>query len=126
MTMASSSDLVVVAARAATYVPLLDVLRDWSTLGLVGPALVVNLDAGRSDDIRVPAVSLVGGVVRGTLLLDELAARTRTDVVRVVMVSTLGREVSAPTSAAALDLVAQVSNALPTLAPVRIHAIGAS
>lgn len=124
--MASSSDLVVVAARAATYVPLLDVLRDWSTLGLVGPALVVNLDAGRSDDIRVPAVSLTGGVVRGTVLQDELAARTRTDVVRVVMVSTLGREVSAPTSAAALDLVAQVSNALPTLTPVRIHAIGAS
>ena len=56
--MAPSSDLVVLAARRATHVTVLDVLRDWSSLGLVGPVCLVDVDSIRADELRIPAIVL--------------------------------------------------------------------
>ena len=88
------SELVVVAAKAAEYVGIRDVLQDWSALGLIEQVTLVNIDSLASDDVRIPCMVLSRGDARPALLQDELAARERTALARVVALSQIATAVS--------------------------------
>jgi len=118
------SELVVVAAKAAEYVGIRDVLQDWSALGLIEQVTLVNIDSLASDDVRIPCMVLSRGDARPALLQDELAARERTALARVVALSQIATAVSGLSDQEALGLVAQVSAALPTVNVARIHLVG--
>lgn len=122
--MSASSDVVVLIARRATLVWLVDMFRDWSTLGLVGRVCIVDADALRSNELRIPAILLEDGVGRGCVLQDELSTLTRVDLIRVCAFTEIGAEIVGPRPDEALAVLEAVTNALPEAALVRIHAIG--
>lgn len=122
--MATSSDVVVVVARRSTAVWLVDVLRDWSTLGLIGAAYVVDVDSLRPGELRIPALMLQDGVSRGVVLQDQLASLTRVDRIRICAFTEIGAEVLGPDPSDALAVVESVTNALPSAPLVRMHVIG--
>ncbi|WP_028636932.1 hypothetical protein [Nocardioides sp. URHA0032] len=117
------SDLAVVAARAEQYLALRDVLDDWVRLGLTTSVTLVNVDALKDGEVRIPCTVLEENGVRGAVLQEELAARVSTRVVRVVAVSESSSQLSTVSDRLALDLVAQVNASLPTVDLVRIHLI---
>ena len=119
-----SSDLVVVLARARQYVELRDVLSDWARLGLTRGVTLVNVDALRSGDVRIPCTMLSATGATDAILQDELAARVSTGVVRVVAVSEAAGQVSTISDRLALDLATQINASLPTVDLIRIHLIG--
>lgn len=122
--MAPSSDLVVLAARRATHVTVLDVLRDWSSLGLVGPVCLVDVDAIRPDELRIPAIVLEHGATRPVVLQEELSSRTHTGVARLCGLTEVGQEVVGPSNDVGMSLLGSVTNALPGVEIVRAHVVG--
>ena len=121
-----SSDLVILAARRTTAVQVLDVLRDWSTLGLLAPVHVVDMDSVRPGELLVPALVLEGGRTRPVVLQEECANRSRTDLVRVVALTEVGRTVAGVTDGEALALLNAVRSSLPAVEIVPLHVIGLS
>ena len=126
MSTAPSCDLVVVLARRATLVGLLDVMRDWSAASLVAPVHFVDVDALRPGDALVPGLVLEAGRVRSVALQEALATRARTDRVRVCALTELLDTERTVTPEAALRLVEVVTGALPSVEPSRLHVIGAT
>ena len=80
------SDVVVVAARRSLAVKLLSMLRDWSSLNLVNPVYVVDLDSVRPGDPQVPAFAIQGSV-NGACVLQEAITRTVISSTKVCVVS---------------------------------------
>ena len=122
--MAPSSDLVVVAARRATHVTVLDVLRDWSSLGLVGPVCLVDIDAIRPGELWIPAIVLEDGASRPVVLQEELSSRAYTGVARLCGLTEVGQQVVGPSDDIGMSLLGSVTNALPGVEIVRLHVVG--
>ena len=122
-----SLDLVIVAARRTTAVQLLDVLRDWSTLGLIGPVHLVDMDSVRPGELLVPATVLEAGRTRAVILQEECASRSRTDLVRIVGLTEVGRDRGRHSrDEEALALLNSVRSSLPAVEIVPLHLIGLS
>lgn len=119
-----SSDLVILAARRSTAVQLVDVLRDWSALGLIGPVHLVDMDSVRPGELLVPATVLEAGRVRAVILQEECASRSRTDLVRLVGLTEVARTVAGIHADEALGLLNSVRSSLPAVEIVPVHLIG--
>jgi hypothetical protein len=117
-------DLTILAARRTTAVQLLDVLRDWSTLGLIGPLHLVDMDAVRPGELLVPATVLDGGRTSPVVLQDECAGRSRTDLVRIVAITEVGKTFAGIQDGEALALLNTVRSSLPAVEVVPLHLIG--
>jgi hypothetical protein len=120
----TSCDFVVLVMRRSTSVWLVDVLRDWSALGLIGKVCVVDTEALRPGELRLPTTVLEHGTTRGAILQGELSTLTRVDRIRVCAFTEIGDEVVGPDPTAALSVVDAVTNALPSTPLVRLHVIG--
>ena len=118
------SDVVVVAARRATTVRILDVLRNWSSLGLVEPLYVVDLDALRPDQIGIPALRLEGGEVRAERLQESLASAAAPQRFRLMTLGEMEADFLHPTEAECVQLIDVLRNALPTTPLVAMNVIG--
>jgi hypothetical protein len=118
------SDVVVLAARRNTFIPLLDVLRDWSSVGLISPLHIIDVDAVRPGEVRFPCTVLEDGVIRSVVLQEELAVRASTGRARVCALTQLAARADTVGKDEALRLVDTLRNALPAVEPSRIHIIG--
>lgn len=117
------SDLVVVAGRRATAVALLDVLRNWSSIGLIAPVYVVDLDAIRKDEALLPAMLLENGTTQGVLMQEDLLTRPVGRRVRLVAVTDLLPGPHRVKDSEAVVLRDAVTAALPGRETVSLHLI---
>lgn len=117
------SDLVVLAARREEQAVYLDVLRDWSSLGLVADFILVDAE-GEQNLKGSPCLAVSGGRVRPALLQEELARRPVTGAAHVACLSHMGETFSTMGSHRALQLSHEVRDALPAAIVTRIHLIG--
>lgn len=117
------SDVIVVVARRSSLVPLTDVLRDWSSVGLLRPVHLVDADSLKPGEIYVPCTVLQGGAVRGAVLQEALAARERTGVVRFCAITESTTVVAGVEAGEALMLQERVRSALPGVKLVPLHII---
>ena len=85
------SEVTVLVARRAVATRLQAILRDWASLKLIDPVLVVDIDSRHAQDQQIPATVIndTGAVVR--VLQQELSQGDVT-MVRVCVVSFLGDE----------------------------------
>ena len=121
MTSSSERAPVVVAARAATMNLVTDVLLNWSTLGLVGPVHLVDLDAGDVHDPLVPSVLVQDGVRHAAALQSQLAEASRAaSRLRLVVISDEGAAGRVDPDAA-LRLLESVRRSIPAGQIVPVH-----
>lgn len=120
--------LVVVAARRSTIVSLVDVLRDWSSIGLIGPVHAVDVDSMRPGELLVPCTVVAAGANRGAVLQEEAASRESADMssdtVRLCALTEITDTVSSVSDDEALSLLETVRTALPGVEIVPLHLIG--
>jgi hypothetical protein len=119
-----SSDLVVLAVRRSTAVQLLDVLRDWSSVGLIGPVHLVDVDSIRPGELLVPCTLLAAGATRAVVLQEEVASRERPDLLRVCGITDVARTVTGVRADEALWLLNSLRTSLPGVEVVPLHLIG--
>lgn len=124
MSSGPSSNLVVLAVRRRTFVQLADVLRDWSSLGLISTVHLVDVDSVRPQDVLVPCTVLAGGTTRGVILQEEVAARDRTEIVRLCGLTEVRDTVSGLSNDEAFALLSTLRTALPGVEVLPLHLIG--
>lgn len=83
---ASSSVVTIIAARRVFMTPLRAILRDWGSLGLTHPVLLVDLDQRREGSTDLPALEISEHAARMVRVQDRLAD-TVVDRVRYCAVS---------------------------------------
>lgn len=111
----------VLAARRPIAVQLGAILRDWGSLGLISPVVVVDVDSARGNE--QPATTIDGATVRPELLTDSLA-RGVVDVVRVCVVSVVDSDDDVAGRADCTRMQSAVIGAVPQarLVPVALFA----
>ncbi|MBK8077787.1 MAG: hypothetical protein IPK24_20070 [Kineosporiaceae bacterium] len=114
------SDVVVVAARRSLAVKLLSMLRDWSSLNLVNPVYVVDLDSVRPGDPQVPAFAIQGSV-NGACVLQEAITRTVISSTKVCVVSAVTDPGEIATTAQCVGIVESVQASVPSAHQLRVH-----
>ena len=113
-----SDSLVIVAARRVLATPLRAILRDWASLGLIHPVLLVDLDQHVSDIADLPALEVDEAGARMVRLQDRIADAT-VDRVRLGVLSFTAGQGSV-SGEQAQALAAAVSAGLPYAALVRV------
>lgn len=117
----TSSDVTVIGARRAIGVPIQAVLRDWTSLSLIRPVLVVDLDDLLGDG-GVSTVVLEGGSSRPGLLQEELG-RQSLDVVRFCAVSYVGSDAGPIDPQRAIAVGSAIRDAVPAARFIQAHLI---
>lgn len=116
------SELVVLVARRREAALFLDVLRDWSALGLVSEFLLVDADAPLSVE-GSPCLTVRDGKVSSTSLQANLAARPVVASAHVVCLSQVDDEFSTVGAERGGSVFREVRDVLPSVDVTWVHAI---
>lgn len=116
------SDLVVLVATRRVAAGFLDVLRDWSAIGLVADFLLVDVD-GSAGGQGSPCVEVSGGRVTGARLQTTLATRPAVQSAHVVCLSQVDEEFNSVGRPRAGQVVREVRNALPAVDVTEVHVV---
>lgn len=118
------SEVTVLLARRATSVRLVDVLRDWSSLDLVNPVHVIDLDAAAAADVHLPSLLIDRGRVRAVSLQDELAEMGSVDRVRVCAVGEAADVYVSPTLEECTRIGSVITSAAAGAQLTKVRAVG--
>ena len=118
------SDLVILVARRRESAVFLDVLRDWSALGLIADFLLVDADAPLGSGGGSPCMGIARGRISSSSLQETLAARRAISSAHVVCLSQVDDEFSTVGADRGFAVLREVRNALPSSDVTWVHAIG--
>lgn len=116
------SELVVLVARSRESAPFLDVLRDWSALGLVADFIFVDADS-ESGPAGAQCMTVSAGRVASTSLQARLADHSRVFSAHVVCLSQVDDEFSSAGLERGGAVFREVRDALPSVDVTWLHVI---
>lgn len=110
----------IVAGRRPFILQLLAVLRDWSSLDLLGTCYVVDLDSKIEGDPRIPATKLEGRTVVPCVLQDSVTSE-KIDLATLVVISDVAQSRRSVGPTMASELHTAVIGALPMTNVIQTH-----
>lgn len=114
------SELVILAARRGLVVQIQSVLRDWSSLNLINPVHIVDLDSIRAGDPQLPALRIDGDTRKACVLQQDVTSHA-VGSAQVGVISSVAGPDQGASAAQCAAIVEAIQSSLPTARQVRAH-----